>query len=103
MAALIGRGDTLLMCQRPAHKRRGGLWEFPGGKCEPGEADAEAIARELAEERGVQVRSVGEALYSASDPESPFLIVFVPVDIDGEPRGNSSVPFDWWRVGSSSL
>jgi mutator protein MutT len=86
MAAVIRRGDTVLICQRPTHKRHGGRWEFPGGKCELGESDAEAITRELQEELGVGVRSVGTALLSASDPDSPFEIVFVPVEIDGEPQ-----------------
>ena len=36
-AALIWEGDRFLACQRPAHKARGLLWEFPGGKREPGE------------------------------------------------------------------
>ena len=45
IAAVIGRADTLLLCQRPPHKRHGGLWEFPGGKLEPGESDADAARR----------------------------------------------------------
>ncbi len=95
MAAVIRRGDTLLICQRPAHKRHGGLWEFPGGKCEPGEGDAECIERELVEELGVRVRSVGAELYSASDPDSPFIIVFVPVEIDGEPQCLEHAAIRW--------
>jgi mutator protein MutT len=98
MAAVIRRGDTLLICQRPAHTRHGGRWEFPGGKCEPGESDAESIARELAEELGVGVRSVGSALFSASDPDSPFVIVFVPVEIDGEPQRIEHDEIRWVRV-----
>lgn len=85
VAAVVRRSDRLLVCQRPAHKRHGGLWEFPGGKCEHGESDHQAITRELAEELDVQVTAVGDALFSASDPDSPFLIVFVPVEILGEP------------------
>ena len=94
-AAVIRRNDTLLICQRPAHKRHGNLWEFPGGKCELGEADADTITRELAEELGVRVQSVGAEVYSASDPESPFLIVFVPVDIDGEPQCLDHAAIRW--------
>ena len=55
IAAVIARGDRLLVCQRPPHKRHGGLWEFPGGKCEPGESDLEAARRELHEELGVEL------------------------------------------------
>ena len=85
VAAVIRDGDRLLICQRPSHKRHGGLWEFPGGKCEADETDAQAITRELAEELGVEVTAVGGALFSASDPDSPFVIAFLPVDVRGEP------------------
>ena len=85
VAAVIRDGDRFLLCQRPAHKRHGGLWEFPGGKCEAGESDEQAITRELAEELGVEVLAVGDVLFSASDPDSPFVIAFLPVDIRGKP------------------
>jgi mutator protein MutT len=85
VAAVIRRGETFLVCQRPAAKRHGGLWEFPGGKCEPGESDAAAVARELAEELAVTVTSVGAELLAVGDPGAPFLIVFIPVEIAGEP------------------
>jgi 8-oxo-dGTP pyrophosphatase MutT (NUDIX family) len=52
---------------------------------EAGETDAQAITRELAEELGVEVTAVGGALFSASDPDSPFVIAFLPVDVRGEP------------------
>ena len=48
VASVIEVDGKLLVCQRPAHKRHGGLWEFPGGKIEPGESDFEAVERELA-------------------------------------------------------
>lgn len=55
VAALITRGERFLACQRPAHKDRGLLWEFVGGKVEPGETKAQALARECQEELGVAV------------------------------------------------
>ena len=58
VAALIWRGDRFLACQRPAHKARGLLWEFVGGKVEPGETKEEALVRECREELGIAV-SVG--------------------------------------------
>jgi len=85
LAAVIEREGRFLACQRPAHKRHGGLWEFPGGKLEPGERDADAAARELHEELGVTVTGVGAELFGVEDPGSPFHIAFVPVTIDGEP------------------
>lgn len=56
-AALLNLRGEVLMAQRPAGKIAAGYWEFPGGKIEPGETVAEALARELAEELGVEVVS----------------------------------------------
>ena len=55
VAALIWRGDRFLACQRPAHKARGLLWEFVGGKVEPGETKAQALIRECQEELGITI------------------------------------------------
>lgn len=54
VAALIWdkEGKRFLICQRPANKKRGMLWEFAGGKVEPGETKHEALKRELMEELG---------------------------------------------------
>ena len=59
VAALIWDGPRFLACQRPAHKARGLLWEFVGGKVEAGESKEEALIRECREELDVSV-SVGE-------------------------------------------
>ena len=59
VAALIWEGETFLICQRPAHKARGLLWEFVGGKVEPGETREEALVRECREELDIRV-AVGE-------------------------------------------
>ncbi len=58
VAALIWDGDKFLICQRPAHKARGLLWEFVGGKVEPGETMEAALIRECREELAVEL-SVG--------------------------------------------
>ena len=55
VAALIWDGDRFLACQRPANKARGLLWEFVGGKVEPGETKEEALIRECREELDVTV------------------------------------------------
>jgi 8-oxo-dGTP diphosphatase len=52
---LIRRGDLFLVRRRPEGKVLGGYWEFPGGKCEPGESAAEAALRECREELGIEV------------------------------------------------
>ena len=59
VAALIWDGDRFLICQRPAHKARGLLWEFVGGKVEPGETKEQALVRECREELAVTL-SVGD-------------------------------------------
>ena len=55
VAALVVEDGKFMICQRPAHKARGLLWEFVGGKVEPGETRAEALVRECREELGVAV------------------------------------------------
>jgi 8-oxo-dGTP diphosphatase len=85
LAAVISRDGRWLVCRRPAHKRHGGLWEFPGGKLEPGETLLAAACRELAEELGVQATRVGDVRFARRDPGSVFVIEFVDVEIDGEP------------------
>ena len=55
VAALIWAGDRFLICQRPAHKARGLLWEFVGGKVEPGESKEAALRRECQEELAVEI------------------------------------------------
>ena len=56
VAALIWDGDRFLACQRPANKERGLLWEFVGGKVEPGETREQALIRECREELAITVR-----------------------------------------------
>ena len=85
MAAVIVRDGRYLICKRPLHKRHGGLWEFPGGKVEPGESFAQAVEREMTEELGVTVSSVLDSVWQIHDPGSVFKIHFVPTSIQGEP------------------
>ena len=59
VAALIWQGERFMICQRPAHKARGMLWEFVGGKVEPGESKEQALVRECREELAVEV-AVGD-------------------------------------------
>lgn len=73
VAALIWQGDKFMICQRPAHKARGLLWEFVGGKVEPGESKAEALIRECREELDVTV-APGEVFMEVVH-EYPDLVV----------------------------
>ena len=60
VAALIRDKDRFLICRRPAHKARGLLWEFVGGKVEEGETKEQALVRECMEELGITVKPYGE-------------------------------------------
>ena len=106
IAAVIAKGDKLLICQRPPHKRHGGLWEFPGGKLEPGEDDKTAARRELAEELGIHVESVGKAELEIADTGSQFLIAFIPVEASGTPVCHEHIALTWgtpWELASLPL
>ena len=73
VAALIWNQDQFMICQRPAHKVRGLLWEFVGGKIEPGESGEAALIRECREELDVTV-SVGDIFMEVTH-EYPDLTV----------------------------
>ena len=73
VAALIWEGDRFLACQRPGHKARGLLWEFVGGKVEPGETREQALIRECREELAVTV-AVGD-IFMEVDHVYPDLTV----------------------------
>ena len=55
VAALLWEGERFMICQRPAHKARGLLWEFVGGKVEPGETKEQALVRECMEELAIRI------------------------------------------------
>ena len=73
VAALVWRDDKFMICQRPAHKARGLLWEFVGGKVEPGETKEQALIRECREELAVTI-SVDDAFMDVTH-EYPDLTV----------------------------
>ena len=73
VAALIWDEDRFMACQRPAHKARGLLWEFVGGKVEAGETKEEALIRECQEELGVTVAV--EDIFMEVTHEYPDLMV----------------------------
>ena len=88
VAALIWKGDKFMICQRPAHKARGLLWEFVGGKVELCETKEQALIRECKEELNV-VLSVGDVFMDVVH-EYPDLTVhltlFNATITEGEPQ-----------------
>ena len=87
-AGLVFRGGKLLIAQRHLQSHCGGLWEFPGGKREPGETFEECLRRELLEELGIEVR-VGRLIESIRHDypdKSVFLKFFICQWIENEPR-----------------
>jgi len=102
-AAVILRPDgRVLLAQRPPGKPYEGYWEFPGGKLEPGEAPAQALARELREELGLAVRRSAPWIvqafeYPHANVELHFFRVFA---WDGEPHGHDGQAFAWQTPGA---
>ena len=88
VAALIWRDGRFLICRRPPHKMRGGLYEFVGGKVEPGETKEAALARECREELDVTVRA--DSVYMELTHEYPDMTVdltlFNATLVRGEPK-----------------
>ena len=106
VAAVVRRGDRYLVGRRPAAKRHGGLWEFPGGKVDAGESLFEAARRELTEELSVSATGIGRTLFSSRDGDAPFEIHFVEVEIAGDPIPHEHSEVGWFtpsELGSLPL
>ena len=97
VAALVWRSDKFMICQRPAHKARGLLWEFVGGKVEPGETKEQALIRECREELAVTL-DVGEVFMDVTH-EYPDLTVhltlFNATIAEGEPQKLEHNDIQW--------
>ncbi len=100
VAALIWREERFLACQRPAHKARGLLWEFVGGKVEPGETREQALIRECREELDVTV--VPRDIFMEVTHEYPDLTVHLTLfnaDLPaGEPKALEHNDLRWITV-----
>lgn len=100
VAALIFDGDRFLICQRPAHKARGLLWEFVGGKVEPGESKEAALIRECREELAVEVQ-VGEPFMEVTHAYPDItveLTLFFARITEGVPQKLEHQDIQWIRV-----
>ena len=101
VAALIWHDDKFMICQRPAHKARGLLWEFVGGKVEPGETKQQALVRECREELAVTL-DVGDVFMDVTH-EYPDLTVhltlFHATIREGVPQKLEHNDIRWITVG----
>ena len=96
VAALIRDGERFLICKRPAHKARALMWEFPGGKVEPGEAPEAALARELREELEIEAEVGGQiACVEADSPGKRVRLDVREVRFRGKPRGAEGQALAW--------
>lgn len=104
VAALIWEGDRFLICRRPPHKARGLLWEFVGGKVEPGETKAQALIRECREELDITL-SVGDVFMDVTHPYPDLtvhLTLFHATIAAGTPRLLEHVELRWIPVAEIS-
>lgn len=97
VAALIWRGERFMICQRPAHKARGLLWEFVGGKVEPGETMEQALIRECREELDVliSVKDVFMDVVHEYPDLTVHLTLFNAAIAHGEPKLLEHVDLQW--------
>ncbi|MFN3505485.1 MAG: (deoxy)nucleoside triphosphate pyrophosphohydrolase [Caldimicrobium sp.] len=96
VSAFIQNQGKVLLVRRPLHKKRGGLWEFPGGKVEKEETPEEAIVRELKEELNLVVKPrkiIATVNYSYEDEE--IELILIDVEWKGEPELMEGAELCW--------
>ena len=98
---IIGDDRRILITQRRADQALGLLWEFPGGKVEPGEAPVAALVRELREELGVTVAvgRIWDVLFHAYPAFDLVMLVYVCRIVDGSPRAVEVADLAWVAAG----
>ena len=102
VAAVIHDPDgRVLLTRRPDDRHMGGLWEFPGGKVDPGESPTEALARELVEELDLAVEVREPITFAVHDePGLRILLLFYAATIvSGTPRSLDGQELAWVQTG----
>jgi 8-oxo-dGTP diphosphatase len=95
-AAVVERGDAFLVTRRQRGVHLEGYWEFPGGKCEPGETHAACLVRELREELAVDALVGPEMLATVhAYPDRRVELHFLRCDIRGEPAPQQGQVLRW--------
>ncbi|MGH8541632.1 MAG: NUDIX domain-containing protein, partial [Stenotrophobium sp.] len=94
---MVNAAGEVLIAQRPDGKIAAGLWEFPGGKIEPGESAHGALVRELHEELGVTVRAARPLIRIAHEysDRSVILDTWLVSGFDGEPHARENQALAW--------
>ena len=96
LAAVIERDGRILVTRRLRDTHLAGLWEFPGGKCDPGESHEACLLRELIEELGVSARVGDEILVTEhAYPERTVRLHFRRCEIDDDPRPLLGQEMQW--------
>lgn len=97
VGVIVNRRGEILISQRHADSHQGGLWEFPGGKVEPGESVVEALQRELQEELGIEVRGSRPLLEVVHDyaDKQVRLDVWLIDQFTGNANGQEGQPLRW--------
>uniref|UniRef100_A0A7V5XGP3 8-oxo-dGTP diphosphatase n=1 Tax=Thermodesulfobacterium geofontis TaxID=1295609 RepID=A0A7V5XGP3_9BACT len=96
VAGFLKKGDRFLLVRRPINKKRGGLWEFPGGKVENGETLESAIKRELEEELGIKIKVrklLGKTNYKY--PEGEIELILFEIESKEEPILKEALELRW--------
>lgn len=95
-AAVIERGGRYLVTRRQEGVHLEGLWEFPGGKCDPGESLADCLRRELREELGVEATIGAEVLSTThAYPERSVELHFIGCTLRGDPSPQLGQQMRW--------
>ncbi|KQT32321.1 hypothetical protein ASG29_10960 [Sphingomonas sp. Leaf412] len=95
VAGALVREGRWLMQRRPVGKAHGGLWEFPGGKVDPGETPVAALVRELGEELDIAVAPADCAPLSFATHDRIVMLLYVVARWQGEPRPLAASALRW--------